>query len=99
MLLFVLSTEGGDREDCNIFYATYLMVDAADHEKPKVTALLKGLFKTDGPSANILAFKQDQDARADLVFEEQDRLVRFLAAQGYTAKFTHATFVVQDHGF
>lgn len=97
-MLIVLSTEGGDREDCNIFYATYLFVDCLPGDEPQVTSLVKGLFKTDGPNANIMVFKQDQDARADLVFEEQDRVVRFLAAQGYKAHFINPIWVIQDHG-
>lgn len=81
MLLYLFTSEGGDREDGNVYYATHLLVDAPEADQPKVDAVLAGLFK----ASPDLEFRDGADKGADAAFDDLSLVVTHLAGHGITA--------------
>lgn len=44
MLLYVFTTEGGSREDGNVYYADFLLVKAPDSDKPQVDQIVQSFL-------------------------------------------------------
>lgn len=100
MLLYVLTTEGGNREDGNVYYARHLLVDAPEASRPAVDAILDGLFKGNAPAGQLgsLEFSLGDDPAADAAFGDPAQLVALLATHGYQATLPAPSFVIQYVG-
>jgi hypothetical protein len=90
---YILTTDGGSREDASVFYARYLLVRAPLADKPRVNAVLASLFKTHG--ATDLTFSLGADDDADDLFRDEAAVVKELAKRGITAEVFSPEMVLQ----
>lgn len=90
MILFIFSSEFGDREDCSIFYAKYLVVDPSAVGEAQTIKEVHDILKWTSPT---VVGKVDDDVRE--LIDEPQRIVDLLANRGIKAWIPRTQEVVE----
>lgn len=94
-LLYVLTTDGGDREDGNVYYCGYLLVNEPESKRKQVDAALASILGARVDGGGNVCFERGKNAAADDLFEDSELLADELTKKGFAAMPIHTGFVVQ----
>jgi hypothetical protein len=90
-LLFVFTTDGGDRESASVFYARYLLVAGNSGDRAAIGASIAKLVGGRVSSGEYILHPYMDDAPID-----NEALVSELALEGWQARWATVSFVVEE---
>lgn len=91
MYIYILTTDGGDREDGNVYYARFIVTD-----KPalaQIAALVDGRITKKGDIMVPQWFKDEEDG--DHPFDDVDSIMDELGKMGIKCDYPQPHFVVR----
>lgn len=95
MILLVCTTDGYDREDGNVFYANYLLIDAPTSATSAIKTYLNNKFQAKVED-NYITFKSDVHNTSNELFEEPQDLAKELTSVGWKTQVVNKLFLIQD---
>ena len=92
-LLYVMTSDGGEPEDGNVYYAIHLLVAAFPDEKPLVDEAFAKVL--DIPVDASLAFPFDEGDTSTFLFHMPDELARRMGDEGWVVEVVEPTYITR----
>ena len=103
MLLYLLTSEGVNREDGNVYYAKHLVVDTDPKNRVVVDKLLDEVITAGGFTGENLYFTatetQTDEQYSNNALNNTELLVAHLVSNGFAARFVEPIMIIQDKGY
>lgn len=95
-LLYVLTTDNGDRESGSVWYANYLLVEASDDQKPAVDEAFARVMEIQEDASLSFPFDGDEwEDTASFLHSAPNELVRRMAEEGWTVRWVQPQMITQ----
>lgn len=95
-LLYCLTKDGGDREDGNVYYVSYVIFFEPESSRGAIDADLVALLggQYDGPGE--VSFQGGLNSLADEFHDDSNKLAQELQKKGWKAQALHSSFITRN---